>query len=1230
MKGTVESLLFWEESSSIVIITRSLLLSVLKFSEEGHIDQQLKVKVSITLPENGQLQAGWAGSGVLAISGADPYIRLFNIKEQSNMNLFLPDASRGEYLTSIDYNGSKQSIAGCTTSGALITWTYGSDAPTATCTDADQWITSQVTTLKGMIRKVIWGPGKSLLAATQQKTAFIFNEASMQHVMKDKVAVFQTSPTDLVINNQDALYGTMFLTTDIPVKGLDCNSKHVLVWNRKMCQSYAFAAGSTSLDSIAKWESPAMSISLENDQFYQVVDNNVEVCNLSGKVKQTLTFDPEHEGIPTIVNANGGLLAVATNKNILRLFDTSRKMVKAVGGIRPFESQLGDPLGIVESIAVNIDGTKVSCMASQIVGADQSRRPDSCIHILDVEKDIFDTYDFGNRVPISQVWDSVEAKLLNCETRLLKGVKSTSEEASSSSSGSTSIIADILLQELNKTQEESENVQNTLDVATLLVTSDGHVILQDSFAIDEEQYQGLVASHIPQLFFASVPQQVFGASSSTGQVSVVPQLKSKTMRDFVGMEDVDADTRDAMLNFSYYLTIGNMDEAYKTVRLIKSSTVWENMAQMCVKTNRLDVAEVCLSNMGHARGVRMLREARKDSEPEAQMAMVAVQLGMIEDAKRLYSACQRFDLLVQLHMANGDFEEAINVASKYDRIHLKNTYYAYAQHLEQQKMTAEAIKYYEKSDTHRDEVPRMLFKMGAIDELVAYISSSHDPKLLSWWAQYLESAADLQGALQFYEAAQDFAAVVRVLTRNGQASEALVVVNTTGDKAAAYQLARHLEDKDDIQNAIHLYTQADSFTHAIRLAKVHEYEDELLQLALRSSPSLQLDAAKHFEEIGSLENAIMLYQKGGNLSKALEISFRTGEHKALAKLADELDDNADPRLLEKVASFFVEHEEFEKAAQMFINAKNFDNALRTCLEHKVPITDEMTERMIIPSTGDEEQDNDEQLKLYVLIAKCYKSQKNYDLAAKYFTKADNKVKAVQCLIKTGDTKKIIFFANVSHEQQVYIVAAHFLQQCDWRNDKNVLKAIITFYTKARVPESLAAFYESAAQYEIDEYSEYEKALGALKEAVRHASKSKSDNMEQLVQMYSHKKSLVERFVRAQQCAQSDPEEMVKICEQLMMESDVESSVRVGDIYNQLIEHYHIQGDDKRAISLLDEMESKNITLDFYVNQELIDEIYQTEGRQTQAKSNQPMYGGIGGMGGFIDEDDIDEIEDEDY
>lgn len=78
------------------------------------------------------------------------------------------------------------------------------------------------------------------------------------------------------------------------------------------------------------------------------------------------------------------------------------------------------------------------------------------------------------------------------------------------------------------------------------------------------------------------------------------------------------------MNFSFYLSTGNLDEAYKSVKSIQNPTVWEKMASMCVKTKRLDVAEICLGNMRFARGARAVRESKIETELEAQLAMVAI------------------------------------------------------------------------------------------------------------------------------------------------------------------------------------------------------------------------------------------------------------------------------------------------------------------------------------------------------------------------------------------------------------------------------------------------------------------------------------------------------------------------------------------------------------------------------------------------------------------------------
>ena len=76
----------------------------------------------------------------------------------------------------------------------------------------------------------------------------------------------------------------------------------------------------------------------------------------------------------------------------------------------------------------------------------------------------------------------------------------------------------------------------------------------------------------------------------------------------------------------------------------------------------------------------------------------------------------------------------------------------------------------------------------------------------------------------------------------------------------------------------------------------------------------------------------------------------------------------------------------------------------------------------------------------------------------FFTK-----QAMKALLKSGDTEKIVFFANVCRQKEIFIMAANYLQSLDWRNNPEILKTIIGFYTKGRAPDLLAGFYEACAQ-----------------------------------------------------------------------------------------------------------------------------------------------------------------------
>ena len=125
----------------------------------------------------------------------------------------------------------------------------------------------------------------------------------------------------------------------------------------------------------------------------------------------------------------------------------------------------------------------------------------------------------------------------------------------------------------------------------------------------------------------------------------------------------------------------------------------------------------------------------------------------------------------------------------FHRIHLRSTFYNFAKHLEKKGDISGAISNYEKSGTHRFEVPRLLFEDWNI--LEAYVQKTNDKELKRWWAQYMESTGEMELALQYYELAEDFLSLVRVYSYCDNLEKAAEIANMSGDKAACYHLARY-------------------------------------------------------------------------------------------------------------------------------------------------------------------------------------------------------------------------------------------------------------------------------------------------------------------------------------------------------------------------------------------------------------------------------------------------------
>jgi len=378
----------------------------------------------------------------------------------------------------------------------------------------------------------------------------------------------------------------------------------------------------------------------------------------------------------------------------------------------------------------------------------------------------------------------------------------------------------------------------------------------------------------------------------------------------------------------------------------------------------------------------------------------------------------------------------------------------------------------------------------------------------------------LNDSLGFYKEAQDFGSVVRLLCMIGDVQNALKIALETNDPQACFHLARHYENNLNIREAIVYYSKSQRLTHAIRLAKENGFDQEVMTMSLQASKQNMVQSAHYFETKGKHDKAVQLYSRGGNRKKAMDLAIKHNLTDMIENISTGVQEGDDPEVLKKSVHFLMQNRQFDKAVEIMISLGNVDQALQIAESEQVNLKEEMALKLCPPATQDPVK---KKLRTETLlrVAKIVKKQGDFKLGAKIYTMANEKMKGIKCLLKSGDVKAVIGFAQTARQTEVYILAGNFLQNQNWHNDPEIMKTIISFYQKAKSFESLANFYDACAQVEIDEYRDYEKALGAMKEAMRQLEKSTSDSKEMKLSLMRKRVGIIEKFVQAREALNSN-------------------------------------------------------------------------------------------------------------
>ncbi|KAI5067086.1 hypothetical protein GOP47_0017614 [Adiantum capillus-veneris] len=970
---------------------------------------------------------------------------------------------------------------------------------------------------------------------------------------RQHAAILQLTPTSTAVYSF-ITSNIQILSSTLPILGIDVWDSHALLWSETSAE--LFHIGQPGHRLVASLPSFGCSYyALHQNYIFRVQGLTIEVLDFQGTLRHKLELS-EPQGRAISLDVCLDFFLVATENSFIQMwkledeFDNS--WLPGFGRKVPF---VKEGACNIDTLMCNYNGTKVSFLAKI-----EGDSVESVLYIYDANFDKFSQHDFRleGKLLVSLVWDSEEFHQLAC----------------------------------GLTPLETHETNTITEIVTYFVDSDLRLIKQDKVEISSQK-TGLIAKREPYVFLY---EGLCNDESSS------PVIKKMPMGILTGMEKLDGKVRQDVVNFSYYVLMGHDVDAFKVLESIKDERILKKIVRYCMKHHLHKFATQCFVNMGRAYAVSAIdtmKDQLSDQNKGTTAAAMAIQLGCVADAEQEYIECKRFDLLIDLYQTCGFWEKSIEIALKYDHVNLKNVHHAYAKHLEAVGDMQMAIHQYELSNTHRYEVPRMLYSLGKVDDLKKYVVDKKDPSLHRWWANYCEAKGMLHNAIDHYKLAGEVASVVRVQCLLGDLETAENIVTETSDPSATFHLGQQHEKLGNIARAMQLFAKAGRTDCAANLAMKHEIDKELLSLALQGTKKTMLSSAKYFEEKGCCEEAVLLYQKGGDIEKAVDVCVHFQLFDALRAIADNLNEGTDPSILVRCGDFLLSHKHYDKATLLLIAAGQHRRAFELCIHEGVEITDKMMELF---SKQIFEENPEDSKQLLVALAEFCDSQGSFHLACRTYTQAGDKVNAMKALMKSGDTEKVLIYANVSRQKQLYVLAAGYLQTLNWHHDANIMKRIVQMYTKAGEMELLGSFYEACAQVEIDGFRDYEKALSAMKEAWKFFSKVQSPRRNGKMQSLKIRIEEVESFVQARRLAKSDPNGMISACTTLLTELSLQdrngqAALRVGDLYALLIEYYHKEGNMSLAYETLQTMGSCKLPLSAFVDQNIINSVYEANGVQ---------------------------------
>jgi len=1065
-----------------------------------------------------------------------PSIHVTNLQ---NEELNILRSPNDDVFTSIHFNHIECSIYATTIEGKVIQFRSTMKG----LTFKSGWDAPIIYDTGNRIESAVWSLNKlAFMGQSSGKKPLVFSFLPFNYILNRNYLIHQKDQGIISIlgGSDQRIQGTIYSISN--------HEDNIMVITSNQAEILTIKSGSFSPGPRFRLDS-TLAVIFE-DKVISCKGPTLEVRNHQGSVKQTINLGSNYDSCHIIMNSH--FICIISSDFSISVFDISRRQPKL-----QFSTQFSYTYDLyrIRALSLSSSGFCLAFIIDYFEDGNWHPCPDLILHSPQYDKTI--SVGFEGRIPKSCFWDKENSHLLCVHVTPY------------TSRFETSITGDLIV--------------------PVFVSDSLEVYRQSTLTVDFNA--SMVSFDVPKLLI-----------TEKGHV-----LDTLTLPQFEGMDNADDESRKALMELNYHLAMGDIESAFNDIRGIDNKETWRSLAQTCAQIKRIDLADMCFGRMEDAGSAMLLHKVKQENGSEKEsLYLTCMQLGLYSEARNVAKENFRFDLLANNHESLREWPESISISNTNDRIHLKARSYRYARSMEMLGNIEEAIANYELSGTISNELSRLSLQFDDLKLILNYIaghSSAEVPKkILKWAARFFEAHNQTEKAIEYYNLAKSQTDVIRLLCIEGKWDEASKIVNRSNQRSLICEYARllmnriqyysHNDGSIDIakwkKDVVELFRKARQFSQAMVFAIEQHMTEDILALSFSAPSSLVCKAAIWFESKKEHKNAVLMYSRSGRLNKALGLCFQLKLYEALDEISDSLTSKTDIDVLMKCGQHFIESERWSKAALCYVLARKYDVVLDLCNQHTIKIPKQTLQEL---STEDADP-----LVLKQFASLC-QQQNEFSIAAQLYVGLKENVAAMKCLIRSGDTSRVIKFAKRLRMRETYILAANYLQTMNPRYNDQFFELIEQFYNSANSLDKLVRFYESLSHLEIDEYQSYDNGLELITKAItvlRNCDSFKGKDA--IANTLKLKYLIITQYNRAFELfKEGQYAESIRLSAEILKSEDIDLCIRSDDVYILMIRCYAKLGLYSKALVFLEDLNHNGLDLTMFMELSEIKQIYEKAG-----------------------------------